>query len=478
MFHSRTSNTVLADTIRSNAYQLAGSARDYDPLLVMIRDARFVLIGEASHGTHEFYKERGEITKRLIREKGFSAVAVEADWPDAYRINRYVRGVGDGETAIDSLSGFTRFPTWMWRNADVLDFIGWLRDYNDHLAPGAHNTGFYGLDLYSLYGSSQAVLSYLDKVDPEAAKRARYRYGCFEHYQEDTQAYGYAASFGLTEPCETEVINQLLELQKHAADYARKDGRVAEDEYFFAEQNARLVKNAEEYYRTMFKGRVSSWNLRDQHMAETLDNLVSYLDRNGGGTKVVVWAHNSHLGDARATQMGESGEWNIGQLVREKYGREAVLVGFTTYTGTVTAASEWDEPPELKRVKPGMEGSYELLFHETGLPRFLLNLRDNEQLAEALRNPMLERAIGVIYLPQSERWSHYFDARLSDQFDAVIHIDETRALEPLERTAGWERGGARNLPHGSLTILNCRFWISGKSEGWKWIQHGITERSS
>lgn len=215
---------------------------------------------------------------------------------------------------------------------------------------------------------------------------------------------------------------------------------MAEDEYFFAEQNALLVKNAEEYYRTMFKGRVSSWNLRDQHMAETLDNLVSYLDRNGGGTKIVVWAHNSHLGDARATQMGESGEWNIGQLVRERYGREAVLVGFTTYKGTVTAASEWDEPPERKRVRPGMEGSYELLLHETGLPRFLLNMRDNERLSGALRTPMLERAIGVIYLPQSERWSHYFDAHISDQFDAVIHIDETRALEPLERTAGWVTG--------------------------------------
>jgi erythromycin esterase-like protein len=440
MFHSRTSNTVLADTIRIDAYQLTGAAQDYDPLLELIGDARFVLIGEASHGTHEFYRERAEITKRLIKEKGFSAVAVEADWPDAYRINRYVRGAGDGETAIDSLSGFTRFPLWMWRNADVLDFIGWLRDYNDQLPAGARKAGFYGLDLYSLYGSSQAVLSYLDKVDPEAAKRARYRYGCFEHYGEDTQAYGYAASFGMTEPCETEVVNQLVELQKHAADYARRDGRVAEDEYFFAEQNARLVKNAEEYYRTMFKGRVSSWNLRDRHMAETLDNLVTYLDRNGSGTKVVVWAHNSHLGDARATQMGESGEWNIGQLVREKYGHEAVLVGFTTYTGTVTAASEWDEPAERKRVRPGMEGSYEKLFHEVGMPRFLMNLRGNERLADALRTPMLERAIGVIYLPQSERWSHYFDAHLSDQFDAVIHIDETRALEPLERTAGWESG--------------------------------------
>ncbi|HYO48943.1 MAG TPA: erythromycin esterase family protein [Chloroflexia bacterium] len=430
----------LAAGIRDAAYPLSGADTDYNPLMEVVGDARFVLIGEASHGTHEFYSERARITKRLITEKGFTAVAVEADWPDAYHINRYVRGMGDGATAIEALSGFTRFPMWMWRNADVLDFIGWLRNHNDHRPEGSHATGFYGLDLYSLNASIEAVLTYLDKVDPEAAKRARFRYGCFEDFGEDTQAYGYAASFGLAQPCSNEVVNQLIELRRRAGEYTNRDGQVADDEFFYAEQNALLVKSAEEYYRTMFNSRVSSWNLRDRHMADTLNSLVAHLERQGGKAKVVIWAHNSHLGDARATQMGEAGEWNIGQLVREKYGRDAVLVGFSTYAGTVTAASDWGDPPERKQVRPGMPGSYEELFHDAGLPRFMLFLRDGSDIAHALRQPRLQRAIGVIYRPQTERLSHYFDARLSDQFDAMIHIDETRALEPLDRNAVWEQG--------------------------------------
>jgi erythromycin esterase-like protein len=429
----------ILPTLRGAAQPFTGAPAEYTPLLDLIGDARFVLIGEASHGTHDFYHERAEITKRLIRDKGFTAVAVEADWPDAYRINRYVRGSGDGATAIDSLAGFERFPTWMWRNTVVLDFVGWLRDYNDNRPAGAAKTGFYGLDLYSMYGSMRAVLQYLDKVDPEAAQRARYRYSCLEHFGEDSQAYGYAASFGMSQPCEDEVIKQLVELQRHAADYSSRDGQVAADEFFFAEQNARLVKNAEEYYRSMFHGRVSSWNLRDTHMVETLDALVGHLDRLGGRSKVVLWAHNSHLGDARATQMGQGGEVNIGQLVRERHDGDTALIGFTTYTGTVTAASDWDEPAERKRVRPGLPGSYEALFHEVGIPRFWLPLRTGPA-AEALRRPRLERAIGVIYRPDTERISHYFTAELPAQFDAVIHLDHTRALEPLERTAGWETG--------------------------------------
>ncbi|HXG64045.1 MAG TPA: erythromycin esterase family protein [Blastocatellia bacterium] len=434
------------DAVRKGARPLTGAANDYDPLLEMIGDARYVLLGEASHGTHEFYRERAQITKRLIQEKGFTAIAVEADWPDAYRINRYVRGSPDGADSVEALAGFKRFPAWMWRNADVLDFVGWLREHNDSLPPNAAKVGFYGLDLYSLYTSIEAVLGYLDKVDPEGAKRARYRYACFEHFGEDTQAYGYAAGFGITESCEQEVVDQLLELQRRAAEYARRDGRVAADEFFFAEQNARLVKNAEEYYRSMFRGRVSSWNLRDRHMAETLHALVAHLEAQGQDAKVVLWAHNSHLGDARATEMGRRGELNVGQLVRERYGRDAVLVGFTTYSGTVTAASNWDGPAERKRVRPALPGSYEALFHEVGLPRFLLNLRD---AAEALPEQLLERAIGVIYLPQTERISHYFHARLADQFDAVLHYDHTRAVEPLERTAQWESGeAAETFPSG------------------------------
>jgi len=429
------------DAVRTALRGLTGAAGDYDPLLEWIGDARFVLLGEASHGTHEFYKERAQITKRLIKEKGFTAVAVEADWPDAYRVNRYVRGLGDDAEAIDALADFKRFPAWMWRNADVLDFVGWLRAYNEALSLNAR-VGFYGLDLYSLHASIEAVLKYLDQIDPAAARRARYRYSCFEHFGEDTQAYGYAASFGLTETCETEVVDQLIELQRRAAEYARRDGRVAADEFFFAEQNARLVKDAEEYYRSMFRGRVSTWNLRDRHMVETLEALVAHLEEQGQNPKVIVWAHNSHLGDARATDMGRSGEFNVGQLVRQRYGHQAVLVGFSTHSGTVTAASNWDGPAERKRVRPALAGSYESLFHDVGRSRFMLDLRHGGAAAEALWQQRLERAIGVIYLPQSERVSHYFYATMPEQFDVVLHFDETRAVEPLERTAGWEAGEA------------------------------------
>jgi erythromycin esterase-like protein/predicted phosphoribosyltransferase len=433
---AKTSSAVV-NLIRENLHPLTGAASDYDPLIKQIDEARFVLIGEASHGTHEFYRERAQITKRLIQEKGFTAVAVEADWPDAYRVNRFVRGTTSDAEAIDSLAGFKRFPTWMWRNADVLDFIGWLRAHNDALPNGANRVGFYGLDLYSLHASIEAVLGYLAKVDPEAAKRARYRYSCFEHFGENTQAYGYAASFDLTESCESEVVSQLIELRKRAGDYASRDGRVATDDFFFAEQNARLVKNAEEYYRSMFRGSVRSWNLRDRHMAETLESLVVHLEKQGPPAKVVVWEHNSHLGDARATEMGERGELNVGQLVRERHGRDAVLVGFSTYSGTVTAASDWDAPAERKRVRPALRDSYEALFHEVGIPRFQVSLGEGSPLVTDLREPRLERAIGVIYRLKTERQSHYFYARVADQFDALLHFDETRAVEPLERTPEW-----------------------------------------
>jgi erythromycin esterase-like protein len=426
--------------IESHANALTGARTDHDPLLALIGDARFALLGEASHGTHEFYRTRAEITKRLIAEKGFTAVAVEADWPDAYRINRYVRGASDDAEAVEALGDFQRFPAWMWRNADVLDFVGWLREYNDDLAPGAAKVGFYGLDLYSLHGSIDAVLRYLDKVDPEAARRARYRYSCFEHFGEDTQAYGYAASVDVSDSCEDEVVAQLIELQRRAAELAQRGGRVAADEFFFAEQNARLVKNAEQYYRSMFHGRVSSWNLRDRHMAETLDALRAHLDKQSRGIKIIVWEHNSHLGDARATEMGERGEWNVGQLVREQVGAQAVLAGFSTYDGTVSAATDWGGPAERKTVRPALPGSYEALFHNVRPKRFLLNLRDDAEVASLLRTPRLERAIGVIYRPETERLSHYFRARLPAQFDAILHIDRTRAVEPLERNSQWVAG--------------------------------------
>ena len=424
--------------IRENAHAVTDSRRDYEPLMELVGNSRFTLLGEASHGTHDFYHTRAQITQWLIKEKGYSAVAVEADWPDAHRVNRYVQGRSDDADAVEALGSFKRFPTWMWRNTDVVEFIAWLREYNDDLPEGSRKVGFYGLDLYSLHASARAVLDFLDKVDPEAAQRARYRYACFEHFGEDTQAYGYAARFGLSKSCEDEVVNQLVEMQKRAADLANRDGHLDPDAFFIAEQNARLVANAERYYRSMFESQIGSWNLRDQHMVETLDALVNHLGARSA--KVALWAHNSHLGDARATQMGASGELNVGQLVRQRHGEDTVLVGFTTHTGTVTAASNWDGPAERKRVRAALSGSYESLFHAAGVSNFLLILRGATWLSGVLNQEMLERAIGVIYLPESERVSHYFQARLANQFDAVIHLDETRAVEPLERTSQWEAG--------------------------------------
>ena len=431
---------VAAEVVRGAARLLEGAGADYDPLLELMGGARFALLGEASHGTHEFYRERAEITKRLIAEKGYTAVAVEADWPDAYRVNRYVRGESDDKDANQALGGFRRFPVWMWRNTVVVEFVEWLRAHNEALPKGAAKVGFYGLDLYSLYTSIEEVLGYLDKVDPEAARRARRRYSCFEHFGEDTTSYAYAAAYGATESCEPAVVEQLIEMRRRASELADRDGRVARDEFFYAEQNARLVRNAEEYYRSMFRGRVNTWNMRDRHMAETLHALVAHLSAEGEEAKVAVWEHNSHLGDARATEMGQGGEWNVGQLVRERYARESFLVGFTTHRGTVTASSDWDEPGRRKRVRPALEGSYEALFHEAGVERFMIDLREEGSARELLRLPRLERAIGVIYRPETERLSHYFHAQLAEQFDAVLHFDETTAVEPLEPGAQWRAG--------------------------------------
>jgi erythromycin esterase-like protein len=427
------------EAIGQVAQPLTGAASDYDSLLQLVGDARFVLIGEASHGTHEFYLERAEITKRLTAEKGFTVIAIEADWPDAYRVDRYARGVSADKNAAEALSGFRRFPTWMWRNTVVRDFVEWLREFNQGLDPKREPVGFYGMDLYSLHASIDAVLNYLDKIDPEAARRARHRYSCFEHFSREPQEYGYAASAGIIEPCEDEVVDQLIELQGKAAEFLSRDGQAASDELFFAQQNARLIKNAEQYYRSMFRGRASSWNLRDRHMTETIELLVRHL--NGSRRpKAVVWAHNSHLGDARATEMSDRDEINVGQLIRERFGSEATLIGFSTHHGTVTAASDWGENAERKNVRPALIGSCEALFHETALPRFLIDLGSAGRTTKCLHQPLLERAIGVIYRPETERLSHYFRARLADQFDVIIHLDETRALEPLERTSVWDEG--------------------------------------
>ena len=448
---ARSATSAPAAAVRSPAAVIgmaAAPVQDGVPsaetLFERVGDARLVLIGEASHGTHDFYAARAEMTRRLIQERGFQGVAVEADWPDAYRVNRHVRGRSEDATAEEAMRGFERFPTWMWRNTAVLDFVGWLREHNDHLDDEARKAGFYGLDLYSLHRSMQEVIAFLERVDPEAAARARERYSCFDHADgDDGQSYGFAAAFGAGESCERQVVEQLVDLQRRAPEYARRDGLLAEDELFHAERNAVAVQTAEKYYRSMFGGRISSWNLRDQHMVDTLEALADHLGRAGDEpAKLVVWAHNSHLGDARATEMGTRGELNVGQLVRERHPGECRLIGFTTYTGTVTAAEDWGAPADRMVVRPALPHSVEELFHQVGAKNFMVWFDLARPAAEVMCSARLERAIGVIYRPQTERQSHYFRTRVADQFDAVIHIDETRAVEPLERTARWERGEA------------------------------------
>lgn len=434
------------DAIRSAALWFEPEAGGLEPVLDQIGDARLVLIGESTHGTADFYRIRAQLTQALIERRGFNIVAAEADWPDAYRANLWVRHQSDDIDAAGALGDFVRFPRWMWRNTEVVRFLTWLRHFNEGREP-RQQTGFYGLDLYSLHSSIDAVLEYLQKVDPEAADRARMRYRCFEAFGEDAQSYGYAASLGITRSCEDAVVAQLTEMRRLAAEGAGRGGWVADDEKFYAEQNARLVKNAESYYRAMFGGRVESWNLRDTHMMETLVALLAHIGKHSGSAKAVVWAHNSHLGDASATQMGQFGELNLGQLVRQRYGNEACLIGFTTHTGTVTAASDWDQPASCMRVIPSLPASYEAAFHEVGLDRFVLNLRE-PHVREALCTPRLERAIGVIYRPDSERMSHYFTSQLPRQFDVVMHIDETEALQPLESWSAPQPDLAETYPSG------------------------------
>ena len=416
-------------TLRRSAVPLTGADDDYDALIDRARGKRLVLLGEASHGTHEFYAERARISQRLIEELGFDAIAVEADWPDAYRVNRYVRGDDTDASAERALAGFLRFPQWMWRNEDVVDLVEWMRERNAAY-PDFEQAGFYGVDLYSLHASIEQVLRYLAKVDPDAAIRARERYSCFDSFGGDPQEYGYATSYG-AESCEEGVVRQLAELQRNSRRYVNGFLADAADEHFMAEQNARLVQNAERYYRSMFRGRVSSWNLRDTHMADTVDALLAHLGRDGHESKLIVWAHNSHLGDARATEMGARGEINIGQLMRERYPGNVLAVGFTTHTGEVTAARDWDSPSDTRAVVPSLPASIERLAHDTGLSRFYLDLGASD-VRPRLRDPLLERAIGVIYRPETERASHYFRGRVADQFDAIIHIDETTAVRALD----------------------------------------------
>jgi erythromycin esterase-like protein len=433
-----TDSTGLIEAVRATAHPLNGSAQDYDPLLDLIGAARIVLLGGETHGTHEFYRERAEITKRLIREKGFAAVAVEADWPDAYRVNRYVRGASDDADAVEALGGFSRFPAWLWRNTDVVEFVNWLRVHNDRLQDGSPQVGFYGLDLYSLRASRQAVVNYLDKVDARARDRVRAQYACFDNFGDNARGYGVFGGIG--RPCRDAAVAGVVELQQsHAVREARRKNLESEEEYFNALQNARVVRNAEGVYGAMYRSQAPAWNLREQHMAVSLDDLMAHLSRGGNRAKIAVWAHSSHLGDGRATEKREDRLVNVGQLVREQHGGETVLIAFTTNRGAVTAASDWDGPPEIKELRPAFSDSYEALFHDTQIARFMISSRGREKVTEVLRKNRPERSIGAVYhseTPEAERAAHYFIARLAEQFDAVLHFDETRAIEPIESIRG------------------------------------------
>jgi protein-L-isoaspartate(D-aspartate) O-methyltransferase len=410
----------LADTAESFP---SIEAADLNPLMERIGSARIVLLGESTHGTSEFYQMRERITRDLIVKKGFRFVAIEADWPDAARVDHYVRHY---QYPPSEWTAFARFPTWMWRNTEVRDFVSWLRKHNGSIERN-QRVAFHGLDLYSLYDSIRSVLNYLDEVDPESAKVARERYGCLTPWQRDPATYGHAALTGSYPTCESHVARALTDLLAKRRAYAERDG----ERFLDAEQNARLVANAERYYRIMYYGSRASWNLRDSHMFDTLKNLLAF---HGPDSKAVIWAHNSHVGNAGATEMAARGEHNLGQLCRKEFGEQAYLVGFGTHSGTVAAASDWDGPMEIKTVRPAVPDSYEQLCHATGLARFMLGLRDRGAMCgpQGLGKERLERAIGVIYRPETELASHYFQASLPQQFDEFIWFDNTRAVTPLD----------------------------------------------
>jgi protein-L-isoaspartate(D-aspartate) O-methyltransferase len=395
---------------------------DLQPLLQRIGDARVVLLGEATHGTSEFYRLRERISRELIERRGFSFVAIEGDWPDAARVDHYVRHM---EYRPSEWTAFARFPVWMWRNQEVRTFVDWLRALNAG-REAARRVAFHGLDLYSLFSSIHAVLGYLDRVDPATARVARLRYGCLTPWQSDPVTYGHAALSGNYRSCEDAVVSVLTDLRTKQQAYAEHDG----ERFLDALQNAQLVRNAEHYYRIMYHGSRSSWNLRDQHMFDTLTSLLEF---HGPNSKGIVWAHNSHVGDSAATEMSSRGEFNIGHLCRQHFGDAAYAIGFGTHGGTVAAASDWDGPMLYKTVNPSLAGSYERLCHETHIAQFLLPLRQPaaDPLRKGLLRSRLERAIGVIYRPETELQSHYFKAVLPRQFDEYVWFDQTRAVSPL-----------------------------------------------
>lgn len=412
----------LLAALRDISHPLRSPA-DLDPLIERIGDARCVLLGEATHGTHEFYTWRAELSRRLILEKGFSFLAVEGDWPDCYRVNRYAKGYDDaGKDAREVLHAFARWPTWMWANEEIVDLLEWLREHN-HARPEAEKVGFYGLDVYSLWDSLHAVMDYLRRVDPEALAAAKSALHCFEPYAEDAQEYARATVL-VPSSCQKEVINLLNKVRLAAPEY-RSDGL---DSHFVAEQNALVVKNAETYYRTMVRSNAGSWNVRDRHMAETLDRLLAH---HGPSSKAIVWEHNTHVGDARFTDMADAGEVNLGQLARERFGeREVVLVGFGTHRGTVIAGREWDAPMEEMRVPVARPSSWEDLLHAAGAEDKLL-LFDPDRVPEDALISRGHRAIGVVYRPEHERYGNYVPTVLPRRYDALLFVDETHAVKPL-----------------------------------------------
>lgn len=420
---ARTDQLVAA--VRNVSLPLRGDA-DLDPLIERIGDARYVLLGEASHGTSEYYTWRARLSRRLIEEQGFNFIAVEGDWPDCYCLNRYIKGYEEcGDSARAVLSGFERWPTWMWANWEIVALGEWLRRRNDRLSV-AERTGFYGLDVYSLWDSLRAVLAYLERVDPDAAFHARRAYRCFEQYGEDAQAYARATVFS-PESCQREVVAMLSELRAHAPAYER-DGR---DAYFSAEQNALVARHAEEYYRAMISGGNVTWNLRDRHMMETLDRLMRH---HGPEAKAIVWEHNTHIGDARATDMAAGGMVNVGQLAREAHAAVGVvLVGFGSHRGSVIAGSAWDAPMERMPVPAGQAGSWEDVLHRANAADQLL-LLDGVQRDPLFRETRDHRAIGVVYEPMYERYGNYVPTVLPDRYDAFLFIDASTALHPLKLT--------------------------------------------
>lgn len=412
---------------------------DLDPLMERIGDARYVLLGEASHGTSDFYTWRDRISRRLVREKGFRFIAVEGDWPDCYRVNRYIKGYPDsGESAYEVLHAFSRWPTWMWANREVEALTEWLREHNRGVRE-EERVGFYGLDVYSLWESMDVVERYLQRVDPAAAKRARLAYGCFDPYGEDVQEYARATALVPTS-CEDEVVAMLSDLRRNAPAY-KEDGREA---YFNAEQNALTVRNAEMYYRAMVRGGPGSWNIRDTHMAETLERLMSY---HGPEARAIVWEHNTHVGDARATDMARAGMVNVGQLVRQGHeGEGVVLVGFASYEGTVIAGEEWGAPMERMHVPAARAGSWERILHDRSACDRLIIFDADEP--EALLDPRGHRAIGVVYDPSYERYGNYVPTVLPYRYDAVLYLDHTRALHPLHMTERHDGEAPETYPSG------------------------------